>query len=115
VSLPWQGKPPPYPPLPPRPLREPVLTEAPGLPPVPLPPLIPTVPRWCLYHPEERAAGLVNRGWGADGWVLLCAACVEAVKTRRLVVVAPNGGYGGTYPGVDRPDDEVPPGEDLFE
>jgi hypothetical protein len=47
--------------------------------------------------------------------VLLCEECVAAVKARRLVVVAPTGAYGGTYPSVRRPDDEVPPGEDLFE
>jgi hypothetical protein len=62
-----------------------------------------------------RAAGAVNRGWGAQGWVYLCSACVEAVKAKRLYVAAPSGGYGGSYPAVDRPDDELPPGEDLFE
>ena len=77
--------------------------------------MLPARPLWCRYHPEERAAGLVNRGWGLNGDVLLCEACVAAVKARRLVVVAPSGAYGGSYPGVDRPDDEVPPGEDLFE
>jgi hypothetical protein len=47
--------------------------------------------------------------------VFLCEACVEAVKERRLYVAAPSGGYGGTYPGVDRPSGEIPPDEDLFE
>ena len=77
--------------------------------------MLPARPLWCRYHPEQRAQGAVNRGWGPDGWVFLCEACVEALKARRLAVVAPSGAYGGSYPGVDRPDGEVPPGDDLFE
>lgn len=70
----------------------------------------------CRYHSDRRAQSAVNRGWGDQGWVMLCGECTDALKRRRLVIVAPTGQYVGTYPGgTERAATDLPPDEDLFE
>ena len=80
-----------------------MLAEFGPRPPVVTEPMVAAMARSCRFHARAWCVGAVHRGARGDeeGWVLLCAACVQALNEGTLTVIDTAGRYQGSIPAPD--------------